>query len=377
MEKIKVGIITIHNSPNYGACLQTYALFKYLELQGFDCQVIDLYRPGMNGYKYSYKYQPLRQKQSYIKLKLKTIRDIIIKKRTNLRNDKFETFNNYIKYSSPYKSIDELYKSPPQYDIYISGSDQIWNPLHGFNIEPYFLTFAPQNSIKISYASSIGLNDLLYEEKTMFSYWLSDYKAISVREKQAQLLLNDFMGNDIVEVLDPTFLLNREQWIEISRPPQFRNKYIAIFSLQYSKELIEYGIKLSKESKIPLYVLGQGKPTKRIKAAIYIENAGPLDFLGFLKSADIVLTDSFHGTALSIILGTNNFYSYIEFGNKRGVRITNILSTFDVSNHLLDSSLAQSYKELIDNKIDHIKLFETIKSKQLISQKFLLNNLNL
>lgn len=138
-----------------------------------------------------------------------------------------KTFNSEISLSKPYRSIDELYANPPKYDLYITGSDQVWNPTQNYCLEPYFLTFVAEGQgKKISYASSIGINDLTIKEKSLFKKWLSSYDAISIREKQGKVLLQSFINRDIKQVPDPTFLLSMDFWREMAIRPQFNEKYI-------------------------------------------------------------------------------------------------------------------------------------------------------
>ncbi len=111
---------------------------------------------------------------------------------------KFDDFNKAIKLSTPYYSIDSLYDNPPLYDVYISGSDQLWNPEQPFPIEPYFLTFVQNsNAKKISYASSIGISSLEPLQVRDFTRWLSSYDAISVREPEAARILQPHLKQKI------------------------------------------------------------------------------------------------------------------------------------------------------------------------------------
>ena len=164
---MRIGIITIHNSTNYGASLQAWALYKFLVDCGFDCEVIDLHRPVHDDYIFSKRftdYHGMCKEAQRFHLK-KFIRTHIIKKKepagVAAREAKFTAFNGKIRLSRPYRSIDDLYAEPPAYDVYVTGSDQVWNPTQPFCIEPYFLTFVKDgNARKISYASSIGIESL-------------------------------------------------------------------------------------------------------------------------------------------------------------------------------------------------------------------------
>ena len=368
----KIGIITIHNSPNYGASLQAFALYEYIRQQGAKVEIIDLYRHNAHAdYIQSKKYLPYRlQKKSganQLKIMVKKLLYTIVygKKKAftmGYYDDalmKFKVFNSAIKMSKPYKSVDAIYADPPVYDVYITGSDQLWNPTQRFCLEPFFLTFAPNDAVKISYASSIGISSLTNREKNDFKRWLPSYNAISVREKQAQKMLNEILiGKNVFQVSDPTFLLDRDFWKKMAIVPANREPYILLFPLMHDVYLLKFAIRMAHESGKKLVVVDQKKNVEG--SYVLIKDAGPCEWLGLIANADLVLTDSFHGTVFSILLSSHNFYSYIAPTNKRGARITDLLDTFELSDHLLSSSLEESYQQLSSN----------IPSKEIISKIF-------
>lgn len=372
----KIGIITIHNSPNYGACLQSFALYRYIEQLGYECELIDLHRPHEKDYKKSKKYVEYRESAI---LKIKSI----IKKVLRWENKyyspdakvKFDLFNKRIKLSSPYYSIDDLYANPPQYDTYITGSDQLWNPAQPFCLEPYFLTFAPSCAKKISYAASIGITELTEREKCDFKKWLSEYNAISVREKQAKILLESFVNKKIEQVSDPTMLLDIEYWHSIAICPTGLAPYILLFTLSYQSDIMDYASRLSRESGLQLICLGQFQPDVNDGSYIAVKDAGPLEFIGYIACADMVITDSFHGTVFSMIMGCKNFFTYIRPGNRRSSRITDLLETFHLQDHLLNVDLSESYAELNSRNIDRDKLLSILREKQSFSRQFLKDHL--
>ena len=341
---MKIGIITIHNSPNYGASLQSFALWKYLDMQGHDVEIIDLYRPYRKEYVPSKTYKPWRFHKSDMLSQIKNLIKKIVKKgkKSSLFSEnakvKFDNFNAPIKLSRPYLSIDDLYLNPPIYDLYISGSDQLWNPTQPYCLEPYFLTFVPKEKKKISYATSIGISTLEQNEKQRIKGYLSSYTAVSVREYQAKKLLESFAGRkDVIQVPDPTFLLDVEYWEKLSVKPNIKEPYLLLFILNWSQTLVDYVLKLSKESGLKLFVLTQIQPSCKDDSYIAVTDAGPKEFIGYIANAEMVLTDSFHCTVFSIIMGAKNFYAYISPDNERGVRITDLLATFNLEKHLLTS----------------------------------------
>lgn len=372
--KKKVGIITIHKSPNYGACLQSYALWKYISILGYDCEIIDLLRPTNKGYKWSRKYLPFRKKVRIGERFIQRVNLFFSKKHEKLTpflQQQFDAFNQQIKYSNSYKGIDDLYANPPQYDIYITGSDQVWNPQHGFSIEPYFLTFVKDKKAKkIAYASSIGLEKVRENEQVCFQKWLSSYDAIGVRENTAVELLSPLVDGRITQVLDPTFLLDISHWQSIAQKPQCED-YIFAFLLLFNAEFIDYLLKISKESRKKLILFSKAIE-KPVEGAIVVNEGSISDFLGYFQHASLSFTDSFHGTVFSILMGSQNFYSYI--GNpQRGTRIFSLLNLFGLSSHIL--SFEKSYVDLINNSIDREKLMSVLLEEQEKSRQFLKENL--
>lgn len=374
---MKIGIITIHNSPNYGASLQAFALYKYIELQGHDCELIDLHRPHQADFVHSKRFTKYRIDSLKSKLRC-AISTLIGKKNIFYSSEakkKFDDFNGQIKLSRPYYGIDKLYADPPLYDLYITGSDQLWNPAQPFCLEPYFLTFTPKGSKKISYAASIGIADLAVREKKDFKRWLSSYTAISVREKQAKILLESFIDREVVQVSDPTFLLDVEYWHSMARMPMRKQPYILLFTLSYNFEILNYALRLSRESDMRLISIAQIQPDSVDGTYTTVKDAGPREWLGYLADADLVITDSFHGTVFSILMGSKNFYTYIASGNKRSSRITDLLSTLNLRDHLLNPDLSASYVELSEKYINRSSLLSAIKKEQDFSRQFLLGEL--
>lgn len=381
-----IGIITIHKSPNYGACLQSYALYEYLRQCGQDVEIVDLHRPTHADYVESRRFTPFIHR---FETPVQRIRRVI---KTLLGWDKrrgnrcvherkcppppstlslFESFNDKIRYTRPFNSIDELYANPPEFDTYITGSDQVWNPTQAYCIEPYFLTFVKQGR-KISYASSIGIEKLTSKEQRKFKKWLSSYDKISVRESSAKFFLSSLTGKEVACVADPTFLLDRDSWRELAESPD-ESDYILVFTLGYEEHIVEYALRLASESGKKLVVLGIEQPiTDRY---IAVREATVQQWLGYVANADMVITDSFHCTVFSIILNTRRFFTYISPWSDRGSRITNLLKLYGLENNLLDVTLTQPYEVLEKIATDKDKIKKVFDFEQSRSRAFLLENI--
>ena len=379
-----IGIITIQNSQNnYGGVLQCFALYKYLKQLGYNCEVIDLHRPNQADFVDSIKFPPMRCHYNWkSKIKRGICETLGIRKLRNPHfypnwnveaGKKFEEFNAQVLLSKPYTYIPYLYKRPPQYDIYISGSDQLWNPEQPYCLEPYFLTFVKdKKALKISYATSIGVTKLRDNEKKKFRKWLSTYDAISVREPIACQLLKDITQREIERVPDPTFLLAPNTWIDMSSTPPIHSPYILVFSLFQEKSLLKKAIALAQEAHMKVVVIDQNYSGDLYDPVIVINNAGPCDFIGLIKQATLVLTDSFHCSVFSIITGTRNFYTYIAPNNKRGSRIVDLLELYKLSDHLLsDITSIASYKNIENIKIDIQQMRYIMQQEHAIGREFL------
>ena len=375
---MKIGIITIHNSTNYGACLQSWALYKFLIDYGYDCEIIDLHRPVHQDYIYSKKYVDYNgacKKAQRFNLKSFIKKYVLRKKIPSYKIErmrKFETFNSQIKLSAAYRSIDELYSNPPSYDIYITGSDQLWNPTQPFCIEPYFLTFVKSSSAKkISYAASIGHDTLSEKEKEDFKHWLLSYNHISVREYEAKQLLESLVSKPISQVSDPTFLLGPEYWRSIAKAPNEKVPYILCFKLNSGCQLADYVIKIGKELNKKVIVLTTTRDN--IKNCQIVRNAGVEEFLGYIAHADMLISDSFHANVFGLLLGVKNLWAYISPDNHRGSRLRSLFLTFGIHNHFIAPDFSTEAKTLKSDLINNDEIYRIALSEQKRSSDFLLN----
>lgn len=375
---MKIGIITIHNSTNYGACLQSWALYKFLIDYGYDCEIIDLHRPVHQDYIYSKKYVDYNgacKKAQKFNLKSFIKKYVFRKKIPSYKIErmrKFETFNSQIKLSAAYRSIDELYSNPPSYDIYITGSDQLWNPTQPFCIEPYFLTFVKSPSAKkISYAASIGHDTLSEKEKEDFKHWLLSYNHISVREYEAKQLLESLVSKPISQVSDPTFLLGPDYWRSIAKAPNEKVPYILCFKLNSGCQLADYVIKIGKELNKKVIVLTTTEDN--IKNCQIVRNAGVEEFLGYIAHADMLISDSFHANVFGLLLGVKNLWAYISPDNHRGSRLRSLFLTFGMHNHFIASDFSTEAKTLKSDLINNDEIYKIALSEQKKSSDFLLN----
>lgn len=359
MKKKKVLIITVQKAPNFGACLQAYALWKYIGLQGFDCKVIDLLRPYHKGFVYTKGFDTLNkyERNWLLNIKIGYIRPFkrYLKKLLGIRKHKdgdglskrilsereillFDEFNNNISYTDTYKSIGDLYRNPPQADIYITGSDQLWNPTQPYSLEPYFLTFVNNGGRRFSYATSIGVSVLSEYTKKLFSRWLTNYDMISVREAEAVKIIKGLTNKNVTRCCDPTFLFPGYYWRRMATDRIVKERYIFLFSLDYDQRLLEYAasVQNTDNCKIISYQTNY-KNTDVSKFNLeLIDNIGPLEWLSLIDNAELVLTNSFHGCVFSILLHTP---FRVAISNNRGSRIASLLKDVGLERLLLTDDM--------------------------------------
>ncbi len=309
---MKISIITIVSLTNYGSVLQAFALYKYL----LDCKhLVEIIN-----------YYPQYSSDNWINNFRKNIWDIFMAN----RKEKFKKFirANIRLSENSYSNRFELQKFPPKADIYIAGSDQIWNSEITLGDPSYFLDFI-QSDTKISYASSFGRTNISLNELSEIKVYLNKFEAISVREESARDLLAGCGFNNVDVVLDPIFLLDKNDYIKLSSPPQYKH-YLLIFTYERN-DTLDLVVKLVTE-KLKIRSILIGPPRKTVKCDVHVKKAGPEDFIGLIEGADYIITSSFHGTAFSILFN-KNFITVAP--SSRKTRLDNLLSIVGLENRLI------------------------------------------
>lgn len=352
---MKVGIITIHKSEvNYGACLQCFALWKFISNLGHDCEVIDLRRPSQKGYKYQFSFSGIK---AFLVLGLKlqfckfwaTLRD----RKFKTRGQRYRDFNNNIKYSTVFCSPSEIEERPPVYDVYISGSDQIWNPNMTFDNKPYLLSFVPIGKKRIAYASSFGVEKLPSNVICLYIKYLKLYNHISTRENGGKKLVKNLIDKDIPVSLDPVFLLSAEEWFDVvDKAYNLNNDYLFVYSLHNNDELLLLAIGIAKRLNCKVILVNADYNVCNKTGVTQLRDVGPSQWLCLIKEAKLFLTDSFHGTAFSIIF-EKPFLTFCKESAKTNDRIFTLLSKLGLDSHIItskqisfDISIKKAYSEM-------------------------------
>ncbi len=316
---MKIGIITFHNSHNCGSMLQAFALCHVLR-QDFDqdAEIIDFANEGSRQMYSLWSNKILyRSGKPNMNVILTNFSNVLHSKEIRSMMRDYEQFSTkYLhKSAKSYCSTLELKGMEDKYDMLISGGDQVWNIRCTDADDAYFLCFA-NNIKKVAYSPSLGaMNILKYaKEPDKYRKFLLDYKYLSVREINGQKWLQQLTGCEIPIVPDPTLLYSVDEWCNILPVPEVEGDYIFNYAFSFANEdnnkLLKY---ISDKYNLPVYVIDarsyyRYKLGKRFGFKLY-EKSGPLAFLGLMKNAKLVLTQSFHGTLFAAKFN-RNFWSY-------------------------------------------------------------------
>lgn len=343
-DKLKIGIITILKVNNYGAELQALALQRKLNILGYDAEIIDYLFYKNKDHKREAVSQPFTRLSLSRKVKefLYPVKVCIstysFRKDKKRREEKFDEFHQkhtqlskktYCKYS-------DLYKEAFSYDVYIVGSDQVWNPYSNTSLNPYFLTFAPSQKVKISYASSFGVSTLPEEVKDKYRELLNGLDHLSVRESKGVEIIKEITGRDSVHVLDPTLLLDKKEWDNLSDTLEgIPEKYILLYVLHPSTYITELAKVMSEKYGYKIVrICREAVAEDADSSIINIIDAGPGEFLYLFSHASFVLTNSFHGTAFSVNF-EKPFFSVVSSKKNNNSRLESLLNLLHLQDRLV------------------------------------------
>lgn len=341
----KIGIITFHDAHNYGATLQCMALTKFLKENNKDAEVTVI---NYKNKKITFDYRLIKIDTTNLKTILKSSLSsflFFLKNRERINN-----YNQYINKNLPLskecktkKEIEEIVKD---YDLLVTGSDQIWNPsLTGGIDEIYFLNFKT-NAKKISYAASLGSNKM-EDNIERYKKLLQEINEISVREVDGCKIIEKITNRDIQNVLDPTLLVSSEFWREKIEKQYSNSNYIFVYIPGNFKEfprLVNY-VSETTNKKI-IHFRKSNMEYKNVLKNNY--TAMPDEFLNCLYHSDLVIASSFHAVVFSIIFH-KNFWVIAPKDNKS--RINSLLEKLGLQDRII-TKVEEIQNRDIEEKID-------------------------
>lgn len=296
---MKIGILTWLHNGNYGSILQAYALQKALRNQGYQTENID-YAPSTVK-----KVENLIKNKNSLKLFLEKWDAYCAKKvagsprELSEKQKKFDDFReNYINITRRYSSPKEVATIDGEFDAYICGSDQIWSPVL---LNPvFYFDFLSDTERKIAYACSFGVSSIKGKKATKITNYLNRFDYISVRESSGCEIVKSLTGKVVPVMPDPTLLLQRTDWDKVSKYNLNLNNYIFCYFLSWNEDYWKYVENVSQQLGYQIVIVPSVKQTYQVNAKI-LKNIGPEEWVGLIKNASYVITDSFHGTVFSII----------------------------------------------------------------------------
>lgn len=322
---MKIGIVTITDLTNFGNRLQNYAMY-YLLLKKFQCEVVSLEsnkdKPYCNGNYIAW----LKEKIAELSCRVPTLAE----KRFG---NQITRWNNFRKWNKliPSKTFYECAMIPEEiereFDYFIAGSDQIWN--FNFSAEyfdDYFLKFTKKNK-RIAVSASFGVNKLPDEWKDLYSASLQEFSEISVREDAGQEIIKNLVGIDVPVLIDPTMMLTKDEWLNVSRKPRVdcSKPYVLKYYLGDETESEKIDV-WAKQNGYEVYELMNDRIPE-------LYSAGPGEFISLISNATLVCSDSFHCIVFSIIF-SRPFLVYARQGSENYMtsRLDTLLRKFGVEN---------------------------------------------
>ena len=363
---MRTGLITFHFAHHYGAQLQALATMKAIQGLGHSCQIIDYRLP-----------HTIRSSQLF--KKHLAVRDLAADAHTALhyaafqrRYQRFEDFVAQEMDLSPrrYTSVDELRQAPPDYDVYVAGSDQIWNPyiFEDRQFDPAFLLDFGGEGRRIAYAPSLGVPQLPADKAEELRRFLEPFSALSVREKRGQVLVREAAGRQARVVLDPTLLLTGEDWGRLANPPSRQGPYLLCYFVSDPGEAAPYAAALARRMGWPIVQLA-GTRRKIDGAEELVFDAGPREFLGLFQHAAAVVTNSFHGAAFSLQFRKNFFTSMSPKERREPTfsRIYSLLSRLGCAERIIGLDTTAP----IDAQMDYSQVYARLEAARADSLAYL------
>ena len=347
---MKIGILTFHRAANYGAVLQCYALQEFLKQMGFDVSVLDYRQPFIENHYRRFDLKMLLANLAC--LNFKGLWNCISKRNKELNfyslfRENFLTID-----SKPFKDKNGI---PADFDVYVIGSDQVWNPsmCDGKVDDVFWGRFRDSVSGKIiTYAASTTRKGLDSIGEQTLKVLLSNFNRISVREKDYNDYLEAVTHHPIYINADPTLLIGETKWSELCQHSRYANKkgYILLYYVRSYPNNIRM-----MDEKAELLSSKTGLPVFKIGANTL---CSPEDFVCLIKNASYVVTSSFHGTVFSVIF-KKTFWSFL-YNDSNDNRYVSLLKTLGLDNQLVSAdysfeNLIVEYNTDVDDRLNVIK----------------------
>ena len=350
--KKKVKLISFNHALNYGAILQTYGLLEKVKELGYDTEVID--------------YRPLFLTRTYRKIGKNPYNNL----KRFLNKYLFYKFSNkHLSLTKEvYKTENDLIKSPPHADVYITGSDQIWN--YNFvknDLKSFFLQFGNKDTKRVSYAASMGATNFPSNTEEEIQRYLNTFNHITVREKCAQDNVNKLVNKEAQIAIDPS--LFSIDYNKISKEPKL-DDYIVVYCVGYSLHFRQMILELKKHTNKKVVNIGTSYLKEADKNVFLVS---PGEWLGWIKKASLVYTNSFHGTVFAIKNKRN--FAFVPQVNPPAInnRVYDLLNILNLNDRI---TTEENIPTVLESDINYNSVMPILEEMISGSEKILKNALN-
>lgn len=324
---MKACIVTFQSAYNYGAVLQAYALQKYLNDSFAETSILDYHNQGIDdSYRAPQITDFIKKPKNAVFKGIQTILYYEKKRKIDeFRNDCLSMTKRY-----DVSNISDAYEEA---DVFITGSDQVWNYLIVKKDSTYYLSFA-KDKPKCSYAASFGVNSIPKEYLSFYQQNIKKIDWISVREEAGAQLASTLSGKEVYVMPDPTLLIGGQSWESVMIRPERRKPYILVYKITKADQLLVFAKQISQMTGLPIVFIPND-----IKDGIVGKlktNVGPREWLGYIHDAEYVITNSFHGTVFSILFSKKFFAEVSGKVNPSTSRLNSLLKLFNLENRKID-----------------------------------------
>lgn len=381
----KVGIVSCYFKNNYGSMLQAYATKKILDNNNIPNETVNIdgnvdFKNGKKKYYMTqiFNFNFIKSKLGMIKMKFDIKLNKKLGKNVSIRNKKYKEFRNEFnlsRSSNTYKDLSKL--AEERYSDILLGSDQLWLPVNVV-ADYYTLNWVPDNVNKISYSTSFGVSSIPQKYNDLYKKFLNRIDYLSVREDTGVKIVKDIANKKAELVCDPTILLNRDEWDEVATNERIiKEKYILCYFLGKNIEHRKFAERLKEKTGYKIVSLNHADEYVKysdVFADITPYDVGPREWINLVKNAEIVCTDSFHGTVFSLIYN-KAFFNFRRYSSKAkgstNSRLDSLLKIVDVSSERILTGL-EDVEEVLKYKLDFEKVNQNLEKYRNDSKKWLL-----
>lgn len=384
----RVGIVSCYFKNNYGSMLQAYATKKILDNNNIPNETINIdgnidFKKGKRKYYLSqiFNFNFIASKFGMIKMKIDTKLNRTLGKNVSIRNKKYEEFRkqfNLSRSSNTYNDLTKLAKE--RYSDIVLGSDQLWLPVNVV-ADYYTLNWVPEDINKISYSTSFGVSNIPQKYNNLYKNFLKRINHLSVREETGIKIIKDIANLDAKLVCDPTILLTKEEWDEVATKERIiEDKYILCYFLGKNIEHRKFAERLKAKTGYKIVSLNHADEYVKYSdkfADITPYDIGPSEWINLVKNAEIVCTDSFHGTVFSLIYN-KVFFDFRRYSSRSKAstnsRLDSLLKIVEVSNERILTG-GEDVEKVLNYNIDFEKVNKNLDNFRNESKEWLLKSI--